>query len=169
MIDWSVVEIEDEHVAALRSLLEGRPEASEAYASVTDDAAASGYTMVIYSAFAVAVRRRFSPKYTHAQLARYVADLRISFGKDASQINPRVAESMMRAALGDETLKAREPYGADLPTLVAAELAILDDLVQGAGLDEAGLDELLNEAADGARKWLAAERAAQATGVPTDG
>ncbi|WUH96970.1 hypothetical protein OHR68_25905 [Spirillospora sp. NBC_00431] len=164
MIDWSAVEIDDEHIAALRSLLQGDPGASEKYASGTDDAAASGYTMVIYSAFAVAVRRRFSPKYTHAQLARYVADLRISLGADASQINPRVAESMMRAALGDETLKDHEPYGADLSTMVVAELAILDDLAQGAELDD-----LLNEAADHAHRWLAAERAKQAAGVAADG
>ena len=158
MTDSSAAEVREEHIAALRLLLSGKPEAAAQYEIPATD---TGYPMVVYSAFALAVRRRFSPTYTKAQVARYVADLRIFLDEDAVQINPRVAENMVRAALGDETLTDRELQGADESAMVAVELSILTDLVHQARLDAAQLEEFLREAEHQAQGWLAAQQAAQ--------
>ncbi|RFS86550.1 hypothetical protein D0T12_08265 [Actinomadura spongiicola] len=160
MTDYSGAEIRDEHVKALRLLIEGHREAAKYLESAKDDIDAVAYTAVVYSAFTVAVRRRFSPTYTKSQVINYVADLRASLDENASQISPRVAESMILAALGDEKHKEREPYGADLSILVTTELSVLIDLVYGAGLDEVGLEGFLREAAEHARGWLEARQGA---------
>ncbi|TDD40249.1 hypothetical protein E1287_01685, partial [Actinomadura sp. KC06] len=158
MTDYTGVEVHDEHVAALRSLLRFDLAAAKMYESVTEDTAAIGHTLMVYSAFAVAVHRKFAPKYSVAQILRYVADLRISLGDDASQVNPRVAECMIRAALGDETLNDHEPYGADMRAMMDVEMTVLLDLTDKARFDETGLDEFLRASADHAKRWLAIQR-----------
>jgi hypothetical protein len=154
--DLSVTEVRDEHIAALRLLLNGNPEAARL--ETTADDTDVGYALMVHSAFVVAVRRRFSPVYTRAQVARYVADLRIFLGQDATQISPHVAENMVRAALGDVTLREREPYGADPSAMASAQLCVLADLVHRARLDDAGLEEFLRESAQYAKRWLMAHQ-----------
>ncbi|MFI0370841.1 hypothetical protein ACH35V_23470 [Actinomadura sp. 1N219] len=161
MTDYTDVELHDEHIAALRSLLKFDLAAAEVYENETEDAAAIGYTLMVYSAFAVAVHRKFAPTYSMAQILRYVADLRISLGDNASQVNPRVAECMIRAALGDETLDDHEPYGADMQAMMDVEMTVLLDLADKARFNQAGLDKFLRDSADYARRWLTVQQARQ--------
>lgn len=151
VIDCTGIEIRDEHVAALHSLLKGEPDAWEL--SQITESEAIAYTVTLYAAFSVAVRRKFSPIYSVSQVIRFVADMRIRLRDDANIVHPRVAEEMIREALGDPTLESM-----DLPdgeTVIAAEAAILLALLDEAELDEAGLEEFIKDSTEFAREWIA--------------
>ncbi|WUH98556.1 hypothetical protein OHR68_34400 [Spirillospora sp. NBC_00431] len=151
MTDYSGVVVRDEHILALRLFLLGDPEWLKPLKHPESDGVA--YTLMVYSAFAVAVRRKFPPTFTFTQIVRYVANLRISVMTDPHEIDPRVIENLIRAALGDASVD-KEPKPAT-ETAVAAELVILEDLLPESVPDEASLEEFLEESAAFARGWLA--------------
>lgn len=164
MIDFSSVEVRDEHIERLRRFLADGPEGLDSLGESSIESDIVADSLMAYSAFAVAVLRRFSPTFTIPEIIRYVTDVRKAFAEEVErfQINPRVAEGMIRDVLGDKTLEDREPYGADNEAIVEAEFAVLLELFHKAKLDGPELDEFLRESAEYARRWLAGQRARQA-------
>ncbi|TDB88711.1 hypothetical protein [Actinomadura sp. 7K534] len=156
MTDCTGVEVRGEHIAALRSLLKGDPDAWQPFYSAESAKEAIAYTVMLYGAFGVAVRRKFSPTYSLADVIRFVSDMRIGYGREVSPIHPRVAEEMIREVLGDPALGRFDPQNAE--TTIGAEVAVLDTLLHEANLDEAGLEEFIRDAADFARQWIAARQ-----------
>ncbi len=108
------------------------------------------------SALAKAAHRRFSPTYSFPQIIRYVADVRLTLEEDAHEVNPRVAEGLLRYALGDPTLSARPPFGADQVTMVRAQFCLLMALVFEDDPDDAELEEFVKDSAEYAAERLAA-------------
>ncbi|TMQ95903.1 hypothetical protein ETD83_21940 [Actinomadura soli] len=163
MTDFSDIEVGDEHIELLRRFLSDDPNDPSTFDVSTAESNAIAHNLMAYSAFAVAVLRKFSPNFTIPEVIRYVTDLRKAILREnALQINPRVAEGMIRAVLEDQTLKDREPYGADNEAMVNAGFAVLLELFHGAELKGPELDEFLRESADYARRWLAVQQARQA-------
>lgn len=153
VIDCTGVEIRDEHVAALRSLLKGKTGAWGPFQVAESEEEAIAYTVMLYGAFRVAVWRRFSPTYSNRDVIRFVADMRIGYGRDVSPIHPRVAEQMILETLGNPVAESYVPPDAE--TAIGAEIAILDTLLHEAHLDEAGLEEFIRDAAGFAKEWIA--------------
>uniref|UniRef100_UPI0037C8B6B8 hypothetical protein n=1 Tax=Actinomadura sp. TaxID=1989 RepID=UPI0037C8B6B8 len=95
-MDYSLVEIREENILALRAFLLEGPQAWVPLQDEMqkDDETAAGYNALLFGAFEVAVRRRFAPTYTVGQIVRLVADLRMRLGEDADVIDPLVAEDI---------------------------------------------------------------------------
>ncbi|GAA4227819.1 hypothetical protein GCM10022254_16430 [Actinomadura meridiana] len=121
------------------------------------DETAAGYMTLLYGAFCVAVRRRFSPRYTVGEIVRFVADMRIAADEDAGMINALVAEEMIREAVGAQPLQDSGPD--DVETVLQAEIFTLFYLLAEADYDRAGLEQFIDEATAYTRTWLAARRA----------
>ncbi|WP_344900087.1 hypothetical protein [Actinomadura meridiana] len=121
------------------------------------------HNLMGYSAFAVAVLRKFSPTYSVSEIIQYVAELRKALlGEESLEVNPRVAEGLIRDVLQDKTLTDTPPFGADNETMAKTSFVVLLDLAHDADLAGPSLDEFLRESADYARRWLEAQRAGDA-------
>ncbi|MFB4311280.1 hypothetical protein ACA511_34650 [Actinomadura sp. GTD37] len=121
-----------------------------------DDETAAGYMSLLYGAFCVAVRRRFSPRYTVGEVVRLVADVRIRAEEDAGLVNALVAEDMIRRVVGAPPLEDGGPD--DVRAVLYAEVFVLLYLVGEADFDGAGLEQFIDEATAYTRQWLAARR-----------
>ncbi|RFS83087.1 hypothetical protein D0T12_23175 [Actinomadura spongiicola] len=149
MTDLTGIEVQEEHIEHLRRFLSDDP--SEPNEPTAKDAIA--HNLMAYSAFAVAVLRKFSPTYSVPEIIRYVTDLRKAVVADESlQINPRVAEGLIREVLQDETFTDTAPFGADNETMASASFLILLDLCHQAKLDGPEVEEFLQESTDYARR-----------------
>lgn len=153
------ITVSDMHVAALGAFLaEGPDILMERYGEEIKAETRSGFSLLIYYAFARAARLKFSPTYTFPQVIRYVADLRLLLGEDAHEVDPRAAEGLIRFSLGDKTFSGRPPFGVDQLTMLRAELHLLVALMSDAELDETELEEFIEDAAALAREWCAAQQ-----------
>lgn len=110
-----------------------------------------GYSTLVSFAAGTAVRRKFSPTWSTPDVIRYVANLRMTLGKDASQIDPRLAEKLIRFLLGDNSYVATPIRDDDEAEVLSVAVILLMALVAEAGLDRSGVGELINEAAENAR------------------
>lgn len=154
LTDTSPVAISDLHMMALRSFIMDGPDAWEGeYTEKLASEAGLGFSLLLHCSLAAAARRIFAPAYSISQVIRYVADVRVALEDDAHQLNPRVTENLLRSALGDEKASEIPPFGVDETAKTHAELLLLVALITDAGLDESGVDELINEAADKAGQF----------------
>jgi len=166
VIDWSAVEINDEHEAALRAYLLEGPEAwLPIQDKLTDAQSAAPYVQLVQAALGVALRRRFSPTYDIDQIIQFVADVRLSLMESGVTIDPRIAENLVRVSLGDsDRLEVAPDDVQRLQEATDATVAMLFFLVAEAQPDEAWLDEFVREAGHLARRWTAESRFDEATG-----
>jgi hypothetical protein len=126
-------------VAALRAFLEIRANDTERLTErLIETGPLEGYGELISGAFAVAVRRRFSPTWTVPDLISFVAVVRARLLGDKIDIDPRTAEISMRHALGDGN--AAE---SDEEARARAQIFLLGELIIDEDLDDAGMDEFL--------------------------
>lgn len=161
-MDFTAVQIGEEHILALRSFLLHGPEAWVPLQETMqkNNETAAGYTSLLFGAFEVAVRRRFAPTYTVGRIVRLVADLRITLGEDADAVNPIVAEDMIRRAVDAPPLKADVPD--DLTAALNAQVCILLYLIGEADFDRVRLEQFIDEATAYTEQWLAARQNEQA-------
>ena len=160
MTDFSDVKVDDEHIGLLRKFLTEDPDEPWDHNESTARNEIIAHNLMAYSAFAVAVLRRFSPTYTVSEIIQYVTDLRKAVvEEDSLQINPRVAEGMIREVLQDKSFTDTAPFGADNEAVVKANFVILLDLFHKAELDGPGLERFLQDSADYARRCLAVQQA----------
>ncbi|MEV4002451.1 hypothetical protein [Actinomadura sp. NPDC049753] len=158
MTNFPATQVSEENILALRSfLLEG----PEAWVPLKDkiqanEETAAGYMSLLYGAFCVAVRRRFSPTYTDSEIVRLVADVRVKAQETAGLIDVSLAEDMLRSAVGAPTLQVGRTD--DLRAVLYAEVFILLYLVAEMELDRAGLEQFIDEVAAYTEEWLAARR-----------
>jgi hypothetical protein len=157
-MNYSRIEIGEENILALRSFLLEGPKAWTVLQDEIqkDDETAAGYMSLLYGAFSVAVRRRFSPRYTLSEIVRFVAELRIKAKDDAELINPLVAEDMVRRAVNAPPLKGEIPD--DLTAILEAEVYILLYLVAEADFDRAALEQFIEETTAYTKEWLVMQR-----------
>lgn len=156
-MDSQSITFGDMDVAALRTFLFEGPEVwAERHEEQLKHEDDLGFSFLMYCTLIKAAHRRFSPTYSVPQIIRYVADLRLRLDEDAHELNPRVAEGVLRYALGDKNLSARPPFGADQVTMVRAQVFLLMALVFEADLDNAQLEELVKDSIEYAGKWLTA-------------
>lgn len=92
--------------------------------------------VLVYGAFAAAARRWFWPRWTSADIVRFVADLRSSSPEVAELFGASVAENQLRGVLGDrQAVRPPEEARARAQFFMLAALT--------AGLDGPELDEVL--------------------------
>ena len=138
-----MVTVTDAQVAVLRSFLVDGSE--DEMASLREhalrDGGVDGFGALVYAAFVTAVRRRFSPTWSRADVIQYVADVRARVSEMPDAINPRAAENRIRLALNDQVVD-----DVDMETRAGIQVIFLKVLVDDAELDDPGIDELLQTA-----------------------
>ena len=126
-----------EQTAALRALLVDDMDTHHAlYARL--GAAKVGYTALVTAAFCEAAERRFGARHDAADVIEFVADVRSRSDRLASEIDPLIAERVLRAVFGDGSL-------GDLSDAAVAgtQIVLLGALVADEHFDDAGLDGFL--------------------------
>lgn len=99
-----------------------------------------GYGELVAATFFVAVRMRFPKPPDAAGLATFIATARARSIAAAQQIDPRVAEDLVRAVHGDARIDGLDP-GA----VFDAQSGLLMSLVKDAALDAAGVTALIED------------------------
>lgn len=110
--------------------------------------AADAFSLLVTTAFIIAVRRRYRDGYTTADVIRLVAKLR-SYSADAAEaVDPVGAESVIKTALGEPSDPDAEPDAATKGNTQAGTLMIL----VGHQLSDEELDSFIADALAQARK-----------------
>jgi hypothetical protein len=131
--------VTDEQIATLRAHLAGDAEEYQRLWKRLDrDAAKTGYMALLAAAFFEAVDRRFAKDGTVADVIEFVAGLRARLGDNADEVDPDVAERLIRDALGDGTTE-----DLDEETIVATKVMLLTALISDMQLGGARLDEFM--------------------------
>jgi hypothetical protein len=145
--------VTDEQVAALRAhLMHDFAEAGRLNRRLAE-AGDDGYGAFVRASFVLAARRRFAPEWTIPQIVKYVATARAHWGRDAADIDPGAAETLLRQALNDDVI-----VDPDLVTRGRVAVFLLTELIAAEELDETGLDGFLAEARNLADYWLLRRR-----------
>jgi hypothetical protein len=105
--------------------------------------AKKGYSALVTAGFVEAVERRFGTSYQGADIVGFVAGVRARSDRVAAELDPDVAERVIRVVLEDAPVD-------DLSrnAITGAQLLLLIGLIADAQLDSQGLDQFLA----GARK-----------------
>ncbi|GLZ07034.1 hypothetical protein Acsp03_45000 [Actinomadura sp. NBRC 104412] len=146
------VEFRHEDLELLRRFMVGDMEGLAALEGDPEDARMQAVWWLFISAFTVAVRRRFGESFTRNAIIEFVAELRISMGKDRDELDPKVAEDWIRNALDNLPLEEQVLLPKNLDALVSATLFILERLRDEGIVGEAGLDAFLQETMDYAKE-----------------
>jgi hypothetical protein len=144
-----IMAVTTDQVATLRAHLAGDyDEYNRLWASLDRKAADSGYAALIAAAFFEAVDRRFTKSGSGAEVIEFVGSVRVRFDQGGDEIDPQVAETLIRAALGDDS-------GAEIDddSVISTQITLLTALVLDENFDNAGLDEFMEEARRLADEW----------------
>jgi hypothetical protein len=140
------MKVDDQHVAYLRAQIAGDAETMEyVMGQMTAPRAMDGLVPLVDEAFVLVVRKRFGPYFTYGQVIRLVARVRGLLSEQPTIVDPVVAESEIRRALGENL-----PTFPDAQVRTPAQMAVFDFLVRELGLDEAEIWALLREAREAA-------------------
>lgn len=144
--------VTDEQMTTLRVFLAFDP----LYERLTRELAASGqrygFAELVHSAFVTAVRRRFAPTWTSAQIVRYTAHVRNGLRPAGVDLDSQATEILIRQALGDHVVSHHDDN-----THAQVMLFVLGELISEEHLDDAGLGTFLAEARVLAEARLAAQ------------
>jgi hypothetical protein len=110
---------------------------------------ASGMAVLTHAALLIAARREFAPRYTRAELIRYVAQVRALLSEKPWLLDPMTGEDELRAALGEQVTATHEAGAVAL-----ARLSLLHALIASLNLDDQGVGALLDQARELADRML---------------
>jgi len=134
--------VTDDQVATLRALLSDDMDRYRQLFSGLDRAEAKkGYSALVTAGFAEAVERRFGPGYRGADIVEFVASVRSRSDQVAAELDPDVAERVIRVVLEDVPVD-----DLNRNAVTGAQLLLLIGLIADAQLDGQGLDQFLAEA-----------------------
>lgn len=142
--------VTDEQVAALRAFLMHDVQETAQATSALGDRGMAGYQRLADAALSVAAVRRFSPRFTSADLVRYVASVRVARISDGAEydFDPEAGENVLRYSLGQTISRAPDPA-----VRFRAVIALLDALAESELSSEEDVDDLLAEARELAGTW----------------
>ena len=133
--------VSDQQVATLRAFLEGdKPKYNDLLADLDRQTDGLGYSALVTAAFFEAVDRQFSTQSPRADAVDYVAAVRSRSSNAAEDVDPRIAERLIREVLGDGSTD-----DVDGRTSTSTKLYLLTALTVDAGLDPEGLDQFLGK------------------------
>jgi hypothetical protein len=143
--------VTDEQVAALRASLVGDLDEYERLCAASDPVDfQAGFSALVTTAFVEAAGRRFGKDRMVADVVRFVALTRARKLEDPDLLDPRGAESLIRAALGDSMAIA----DLDDEAKARGQVILLHTLIDEARLDGAGRDEFLDRARERAERLV---------------
>jgi hypothetical protein len=152
-------EIRDEHHGPLRLFLLGSSDALDPFEQDPDEPSVKAERWLFVMAVAVGARWRFGNSFNRVQIIRFVADMRKSMGEHASDVNPRVAEELIRMALNDVHEGEANLTNRDSELDLMAGIAILDQLRDENIISESRMDEFLQQTKQHAQQMVEMQRA----------
>lgn len=133
--------ITDDHARTLRAILANEESAAELLDQIQKSELGKYFNVVVASAFAIAIRRRFERGYSGPQVIQFVAGERTRHGEGPGAFDPQVAEQLVLSVLtGKPAPSLDEEAKAD------AQIALLISLIEQASFDEAELTRFVEEA-----------------------
>jgi hypothetical protein len=141
--------VTDHQAATLRALLGGDfDEHARLRGQLDREADREGYSSLIAAAFFLAADRRFASGHAKADIVEFVAWARSSSASAADQIDPLLAERMIRGVFEDEDL-----HDVSGQALLETQVMLLAALVGERRPDGAELDSLLADSRKLADRW----------------
>ncbi|WP_285492330.1 hypothetical protein [Actinomadura sp. NBRC 104425] len=113
---------------------------------MVESGCSAGNDRLAWAAFVTLVRGKFAPIYSLGEVIRYVAHARSALEDQAHMVNARVAEGLIRRALGDDSLDAEALDMVDDETRACAQILMMLALLADADFDDSALEEFLNSA-----------------------
>ncbi|MGH3727917.1 MAG: hypothetical protein ACRDTU_04090 [Micromonosporaceae bacterium] len=108
-----------------------------------------GFGEFLGSCFFLAVRRRFAPGQPLVDIIRLVANARVVYDLSGSDLDPAIAERLIRTALGAEDRLA----DANPHTIQKVQITLVHKLLTDEQLYEDEIEDFLNEAEALAVRW----------------
>jgi hypothetical protein len=142
--------VTDHQVATLRALLAGDfDEHGRLRAQLDQDADREGYSALIAAAFFLAADRRFAKSHAKAEITEFVAAARATSADAAEQIDPRLAERIIKGVFDDEDMH-------DVPgqTLLETQVMLLAALVSETWPDTTELEAFMTDSRKLADRWI---------------
>ena len=134
--------VSDDQVATLRALLsDDMGRYRQLFSGLDRAEAKKGYSALVTAGFAEAVERRFGTGYRGGDIVEFVASVRSRSDQVAAELDPDVAERVIRVVLEDAPV---DDLSRD--AITGAQLLLLIGLIADAQLDCEGLDQFLAEA-----------------------
>jgi hypothetical protein len=110
-------------------------------------------SLLMQMTFNEAMYRRFAPRYTHGEVVRFVAKARGRLR--ATTLDPVLAEHVVLQAIGGEQAPSKGRWRR-----MVVRLQLLRAHIAELGLDDDGINELVDQARLRADEWLRASRPA---------
>lgn len=144
--------VTDDQVATLRALLTGESEEYQRRLAELDrEAAKTGWTGLIAAGFFEAVYRRFARRTNrHAEVIKFVGDARARYADVGKDFDPHAAERLILHSLGVEG----SIQDLDDNTVIGIQLTVMGMLVADAQLNEAELDEFIQQVRETANEII---------------
>jgi hypothetical protein len=142
--------VTDPQAATLRALLAGDiDEHRRLLSELSQESDRDGYSALIAAAFFEATDRRFASAHTRADIVEFVTSTRAASDVTAKNINPLIAERMIRGVFEDESVD-----DVSGQVIVGTQLLLLAALVSEARFDSPSLDAFMTESRKLADRWL---------------
>jgi hypothetical protein len=143
------VTVTDRQVSVLRALLAGDFEQHRTLrAQLHQEADREGYSALIAAAFFEAADRRFTPDHSRETIVQFVASARARSDDAARQIDPLLAERMIRGVFEDAA-----DDGHSGQELVETQVLLLAAIVSEAAFTDSDLDSFLAAGRKLADRW----------------
>jgi hypothetical protein len=142
--------VTDPQAATLRALLASDiDEHQRLLSELSQESDRDGYSALIAAAFFEATDRRFASAHTRADIVEFVTSTRAASDVTAKNINPLIAERMIRGVFEDESVD-----DVSGQVIVGTQLLLLAALVSEARFDSPSLDAFMTESRKLADRWL---------------
>lgn len=134
--------VNDLYMVMLRAHLDGNTGVAQmARDDLPEGEGREALAVLLQAAFAIAAHRQFSPRWSRADVIRFVADTRAQLLERPELLDPVAGEEQIRYALGDNVT-----ITADTGSTTMAQLILLNALIRSLELSPAAIDDLLDEA-----------------------
>jgi hypothetical protein len=134
----------------IRSILTRQP---DVYEQVTHQIGGRNARAAIAAMFTLAVERQFDEDASASDIAGFVSRIRSAY-PNGHKVDPILAESLIRSALGDDSTL----QGVDMADAPATEMFISTAVIDGLNLGEQQLNHFIEEASEFAVEGLDGRR-----------
>jgi hypothetical protein len=153
------MELRDEHLEPLRRFLMGDLAILDRLNGDPDEPDFEAAQILTAAAVGIAVRRKFGASFYQREIIRFAADLRISFGAETKNLDPRVLEEVIRVALGMVHPNDIDHSVRDSDMTMKSHLLVLEKLRDENVIPSDGAAEFLRETMAFAQQMLETQRA----------
>jgi hypothetical protein len=133
-----------DHVEYLRTMVRGQFEENDRIEKRLDSNGWGNWSVFLASCFYLAVDRHFDRPADSDAIVRFVADMRIWIGDDGPQIDPALAETLIRSVLDDSVDVDMQAMDQDM--LGRVETLVVYQVLSTSDLSDAELDAFFNRA-----------------------